>query len=142
MKKRIITYNDYDHLLDKLVEKIQMSSLYGELKYVYGPPRGGLPIAVHLAHHLDLKLIDRGLLNEWDQDELDRTLIVDDIADTGRTIESLNGFYKTNFIFATLFFKSRSIIEPDWYVELENKWVIFPWEKLDEKPNRTEIEGA
>jgi hypoxanthine phosphoribosyltransferase len=141
MERTIVTYNDYNHMLDKLVEKIQMSALYGELKYVYGPQRGGLPLAVHLSHHLDLKFIDKGLLMEWNKKELEKTLIVDDIADTGKTIKDLKLKYCVPFITATLFVKDRSCVEPDWFVERVNNWVSFPWEKIDETPNREGYDG-
>ena len=139
MEKTIITYDMYDHMMDKLVEMIEFSKLYTKIKYVYGPLRGGLPMAVHLSHHLDLKFVIPGQIGALDKHELSQTLIVDDVADTGKTLHRFKlgwDIIKADFICATLHYKSRSSIVPDFYVEETNKWVCYPWEKLDEEPNR------
>lgn len=136
MEKTIITYDMYDHMLDKLVEQIEFSKLYTKVKYVYAPPRGGLPIAVHLAHHLGLKYIDKSLMMEWNKDELSKTLIVDDVADTGRTLQKIRNDYGVYFTTATLHYKSRSLVKPEFFVEETDKWIVYPWELLDEIPNR------
>ena len=139
MEKIIITYDIYDHMMDNLVEQIEFSKLYTKIKYVYGPPRGGLPIAVHLAHHLDLKFIILNQLGALDSHELDRVLIVDDIADTGKTLNDFKRAFKimdASLTTATLFVKDRSIIKPDFYVEETTDWIVYPWEKINEKPNR------
>jgi len=135
--KKIITYNDYDHLLDKLIDKIDGHSIHGELKYVYGPPRGGLPIAVHLSHHLGLEFVTKRDICEWlNMDELQKVLLVDDIADTGKTLHEIKDEEGIDFITATLYYKPRSIIKPDFFVEETTEWCCFPWERLDEEPNR------
>lgn len=137
MEKTIITYEMYDHMLDNLIEQIEFSKVYTKIDYVYGPPRGGLPMAVHLSHHLDLEFVD----DEWfcsimTQEQKEKTLIVDDVADTGITLQNLKLRHCINFIIATLHYKSRSVIKPDFYVEENNTWLVYPWEKLDETPNR------
>ena len=66
---------------------------------VYGPPRGGLPIAVTLSHRLNIPLIK----DYWETEKLDRVLIVDDIADTGKTLEPLIG---PKFITYTIYYLS------------------------------------
>ncbi len=139
MKKTIITYDMYDHMMDNLVEQIEFSKLYTKVKYIYGPPRGGLPIAVHLAHHLGLDYAD----DEWfhnmmNKEQREKTLIVDDVADTGKTLQQLKTVYNFNFITATLHYKPRSVVKPDFYVEETTDWQVYPWEKIDEEPNRSE----
>lgn len=138
MKKTIITYEMYDHMLDKLINRIEFSKLYTKVKYVYGPPRGGLPIAVHLAHHLGLEFVTPLMTCQWLALDLKKVLIVDDVADTGKTLYDLKNFYETDFITATLHYKPRSIIKPDFYIEETTKWCCYPWEKINEKPNRHE----
>lgn len=62
-------------------------------------------------------------------------LVVDDVADTGRTLETavadlrLRGARSVKT--AVLFLKPRSIMIPDFYVETTDSWVIFPWEICD-----------
>lgn len=59
-------------------------------------------------------------------------LVVDDVADTGRTLETavadlrLRGARSVKT--AVLFLKPRSIVIPDFYVEVTDSWVVFPWE--------------
>jgi len=136
MIKDIITYEMYDHMMDKLVEMIEFSKLYTKVKYVYAPPRGGLPIAVHLSHYLDLTLLDRFDLKNLPRREWEKVLIVDDVADTGKTLQEIRNAFGIYFTTATLHYKTRSVVIPDFYVEETNKWIVYPWERLDETPNR------
>ena len=138
MEKTIITYQMFDHMMDNLVEQIEMSKIYTRVKYIHAPPRGGLPIAVHLAHYLGLTLIDRFDLKNLPPREWKKVLIVDDVADTGKTLLEIKDIFGTNFITATLHYKSRSIVKPDFFVEENNTWLVYPWERLDEEPNREE----
>jgi len=87
---------------------------------VYGIPRGGLPLAVKLSHLMSLKLI-------IDKKEItDTTLVVDDIADTGRTLLPFK-----DHITATIYYHLRSKIEPTvWLYEKHDKWIVFPWERV------------
>ncbi len=90
---------------------------------VYGPPRGGLPIAVTLSHRLGIPLIK----DYWETEKLDSVLLVDDIADTGRTLESLIG---PKFITYTIYYHKQSTVKPDYYCfEKKDEWVVFPWEE-------------
>jgi len=85
---------------------------------VWGPPRGGLPLAVMLSHALEIPFLLKS--------QSRRTLIVDDIADTGK---SLRPFFGKNFI-VTVFYHHQSLTVPDiWMREKRKKWIIFPWEK-------------
>lgn len=85
---------------------------------VWGPPRGGLPLAVVLSHALDLPLLTKP--------KSKKTLIVDDIADTGKTLQP---YAASNFI-ATLFYHSESTFEPNlWLRKKSRAWIVFPWEK-------------
>jgi hypoxanthine phosphoribosyltransferase len=57
-------------------------------------------------------------------------LLVDDVADSGRTLalvvdmlERVGVTVKT----ATLYFKPRSVITPDFYWKKTDRWIVFPW---------------
>ena len=129
MPKEFISYSFYEHMVEELIRKIEGSGVLKYLNYVYGIPRGGLPIAVHLSHYFELKLM---VTEPYESME---TLVVDDIADTGVTLLK----YRDNFrATATLYYKKRSVVKPRFYVYETNKWVVFPWEKEDEIPNRPE----
>ena len=60
-------------------------------------------------------------------------LIVDDIADTGITLEKLAGMCKAT---ATIYYKERSTVKPTFYIITTKKWIVFPWERMNETPNR------
>ena len=130
--KRIIRYSEYGRLLNKLVKKIKKSKEIKEVNFIYTFMRGGLPIAVHLSHYLNKPVYS-------DESKIDFTtvpwktaLIVDDIADTGKTLDGFQMLFPT----ATLFYKPRSIIKPTFYVEETEDWIVYPWELLEEEPNR------
>jgi len=135
-KKYIVTYDMYNNMLKQLIKEIKETLNLDRYKYVYGPSRGGLPIAVHLSHFLNLKYLDEAGLNCLKYTEKDTVLIVDDIADTGKTLEDLCYHHNTDFTIATLFLKDRSEFKPDYFMKINNDWVVFPWEKTDETPNR------
>lgn len=99
--------------------------IFNNIVNVYGIPRGGCPLAVMFSMKYNLPIIeDESIISE-------RTLVVDDIADSGKTINK----FENNFKFV-LVKKSHS--------ELINKligspievdgdtWVEFPWEKKNE----------
>lgn len=60
-------------------------------------------------------------------------LIIDDIADAGKTLEYVRALLAKELPMATiktatLFYKNRSVIKPDYYVEETGDWIVFPWE--------------
>ena len=85
---------------------------------VWGPARGGLPIAVCMSHSLDIPLAKRPTDPS--------VLIVDDIADTGKT---LNKYAKKGFTVATIFYHKQCLYVPKiWLREKGDQWIAFPWE--------------
>lgn len=68
-----------------------------------------------------------------DLKEFKSILVVDDLADTGKSLEfvikSLERDLLANIKVATLFYKKKSIIKPDYYVEETSDWIVFPWEE-------------
>jgi hypoxanthine phosphoribosyltransferase len=117
--------------MDELVEMISQNNVMNKLKYVYGIERGGLPIAVHLSHFLNLELCTTHP-SGYKKEEI---LVVDDIAHTGKSLEDY-GFWA--IATATLFYREESKFRPDFYVRIAKEWIIFPWEREDEIPNRPE----
>jgi xanthine phosphoribosyltransferase len=131
--KIMVSYKEYGTLLQSFTMRLRKEKPDG----VYGIPRGGLPIAVHISHHLGIPLfldIDQfaSIFSEG------KLLVVDDIADKGHTylkfidaVDSKNISYVTS----SLFYKPCSVYEPN-YIELEvpsDLWVVFPWEDISEK---------
>jgi uncharacterized protein len=89
---------------------------------VYGIPRGGLVIAVKLSHLLNIPLV-------LDRDDITRqTLVVDDIADSGGTIERLKNTLGDHCVVATIYKGEHSSVTPDFFLRVKRDWIVFPWE--------------
>jgi hypoxanthine phosphoribosyltransferase len=84
-----------------------------------------------------------------------KTLIVDDVADTGKSLQLAREHIlqrgATEVRIATMYRKPSSLIKPDYYEKETHCWVVFPWEtkgtirKIAEKhrdKNRIDIENA
>jgi hypoxanthine phosphoribosyltransferase len=127
--KEALNYEHYGLYIELLVQMIKRSELFEQLKYIYPIPRGGYPIGVHLSHNLHLPLI----VTHPAYHKKEHILVVDDIADTGITLEK---FAPMAAATATLYYKKRSTIKPTFFVMETDKWIIFPWEHVDEIPNR------
>ena len=97
------------------------------IEYVHGIPRGGSPIASYIAAKFGLKLEDEGTKPGGAHN----TLIVDDIADSG---ETLNRWYE--YLKFILVVKKHTPPIPNLLnspMEVENDvWVHFPWEDKTE----------
>ena len=120
-EKEMIKVLDYDEFVTacKYIAKTIRKNYMDKIDNIFGVPRGGLVLAVYLSHALDLPIVTE-VKNA-------RTLVVDDIADTGETLKKFNEF--DYGITATIYYHEQSIVEPDiWVYEKRDKWIQFPWE--------------
>ncbi len=123
-RRRIILWEEIVHLADHLAHFIGKQE---KVDSIYGIPRGGMPLAVILSHRLKLPIVDRTGIHAT-------TLIVDDIADSGKTlIDFIQGFRSKFIIYPTIvtFFKrytSKAIPEFIGEEIHNDDWLIFPWE--------------
>ncbi|MHA1168104.1 MAG: phosphoribosyltransferase [Candidatus Hodarchaeales archaeon] len=64
-----------------------------------------------------------------------KILVVDDIADTGKSLETVVDFLEFKgpsvIKIATLFFKERSVVVPDFYEVVTDSWIVFPHEYFE-----------
>ena len=132
--KLIITNSDFiDHIyaLSDMIKRDQ-NERKTQYKAIYAIPRGGLIIGVYLSHLLDLDFCtDDKLIHPINRNYV---LIVDDLVDTGRTLEAY-----PEFDHAVLYHKKRSSVHPKYVVKKNidnNQWIVFPYERLSEEPNR------
>ena len=88
---------------------------------VFGIPRGGLILATVLSHELDIPLLLGGVT--------EKSLVVDDIADTGNALRPYMERAKADVI--TLFRSKHCQINPTYYVADSENWIVFPWERID-----------
>ncbi len=112
-----MSWKKFDVACKEIAKQIQ--SIAHPFCNIFGVPRGGLVVAVRLAYLLDKPVTF--------SPEPKETLIVDDIADTGKTLE----VYKNqSYFIATLYYKKQSLTIPNiWVYEKTDKWIIFPWEQ-------------
>jgi len=106
----------YDQFLFAARKIAQKSKGY-DIESIYGIPRGGQVLAVYLSHLTGLPVIK-------EKDIKEKTLIIDDIADTGETLVKFK-----DYIIATIYYHKQSKIEPDiWIYKKKDAWIKFPWE--------------
>ena len=120
-EKIYVSWNDLEDFVNSLIEELNKKEI--KPTGVYGVPRGGLILATLISYKMDIPL----LLNASKG-----CLIVDDIADSGRTLLHFteNDTQFNKYFIATMFYHKRSIVKPDFYkFEKNDKWIVFPWEE-------------
>lgn len=135
MGKIGLTYREYGKLIDESM--VELFKKDWDIVGVYGLPRGGLPLAVHISHHLNIPLILN--LMKFSKDHPGKQmLVVDDIVDTGKTFERLVEFTDVQdipFKSLTIYHKPDSTFRPDIIVKETTSWIVFPWEPYEEMPS-------
>jgi len=115
---KYLSWSEYDAAVDEIYERFKDE----RIEAIYGIPRGGLIPAVMLSHLFDVPLISDLLLVINNP----RTLVVDDIVDTGETIRY---FKENNYPTASVFINSdRCVLEPMFYARSTTRWIVFPYE--------------
>ncbi len=119
---------------------------------IVGVARGGLFPAVRLSHLMGdktLRIIHvkyyKGVALRRKKPELladvgrlkGKVLVVDDVADTGTTLEFVAKHIKRkgakDVRVATIAMKPHSTFKPDFFVFETDKWIVFPWEEMPVK---------
>ena len=119
--RKFISWDELDRLVDELCDMIPDNQYEG----IYAIPRGGLIIGVMMSHKLGLPMIDR-LQSYYGK----KFLIVDDIADTGKTLEKMKAEVYKEAHTATIHYHKQSSVEPSFLVEEKgDDWIVYPWEK-------------
>ena len=115
---------------------------------IIGIARGGLTLAHFLATKLELRDLftinsisynemeknsDIKIFNIPDLSGYKKVLIVDDIVDSGETMDGVVNILKDKFPnlelkIASLFYKQSAIIKPDFTIKEANLWIEFFWE--------------
>lgn len=123
LKYRKYTWQQFDKDAQRIAAMIRRKKL--SFDGVWAPPRGGLPLAVVLSHALGMPFLKKP--------KSKKTLIVDDVADTGKTLKR---FANTNVI-ATIFYHPESAFVPHiWIRKKGSGWILFPWEKSNSKAKK------
>lgn len=64
-----------------------------------------------------------------------KVLVIDDIADSGTTLQFLKRYIPTlgtlATVMATIYYKRSSTVIPNWYAKETSRWIVFPWERKE-----------
>lgn len=133
-----------------------MHALAAQIKEHFKPDallaiaRGGLTIGHFIAmrldmreifvmnsiHYADTKKLDTiKLFNIPDLSAFKRVLILDDIIDSGESMSEIKRvleqkFSQTQFKIASIFYKEKALLEPDFKVQKTDEWIEFFWERV------------
>ncbi len=147
-KHKYCSLNEIFNLTFKLGNRIRISGF--KPKCMIGISRGGLLIVRLLSDFLDVSQIFTIGINYYHDIrkahskprilqlppkkfiEGREVLLIDDIADSGRSLsmafDLLNSYGAVDVKTAVIHYKPWSMLEPDFYVEETERWVIYPWE--------------
>lgn len=162
MDREILTYELFGRGIRELAQQIADSDFTPDI--LLGIARGGLVPAGALAYALDCKNlftisvefytgVDSRLdvpvmlppfLDARDLDAA-KVLVVDDVADTGRTLELVHEFcggHVAQAQTAVLYEKPRSIIKADFVWRRTDRWINFPWSTEAPVTPRSEVRDA
>ena len=131
MKKLLLTWANFEQWMQELVPVLRSTA---GIEAVYGPPRGGLIPAVTLSHRLGVKWlqtttdVDLFIASGTPQN---RILWVDEIVDSGRTLEQWTAAYPAARC-AAWCARPEMVRRFPWLIthvvpEVDD-WLVFPWE--------------
>jgi uncharacterized protein len=147
VEREWMTWDDVGTAVDELAAQIQAGEFMPDA--VLALARGGLPAGGALAYALGVKTMATlnvefytGVDERLDEPLLlppvpdltvlrtERLLIVDDVADTGRTLALARDFcaeHVDDVRTAVLYEKPQSVVRSDFVWRRTDKWINFPW---------------
>ncbi len=150
-KKTYVSFENVQSMCQEIFKQAQDQQFNPDL--LIGIARGGLtPLALlsgeqmfdnRYAISVNLSSYDRDRQSEIKQlmpihiDDLKsykNILIVDDLVDSGKSVQCLFALLQKELPsaiikVATLYYKKRSCVKPDFYAQETQDWIVFPWEK-------------
>ncbi len=137
-------YDDFKNDTLQLLAEVQ--SFQPEV--IVGIARGGLTLAHAMSEALNIREVQTirtelydatykreslSIFGGCDLKDHKRVLVVDDIADSGETLQAVmqnleSEFSEITFRSATLFYKNSSVYKPHFWVNEANEWIDFFWE--------------
>ncbi len=156
---RYISWSEYGNLAEALAEKVRANGKHYDL--VVGIARGGIPVAMVVSDHLDVKIDfvnvksyndigkrapPRILSTLTEAIEGKDVLLVDDLVDQGDTLAFMKKYLldqKPRLLeTATMFIKPWSKVAPNYYLENVSEWIVFPFELGEVGRQRAAMEGG
>lgn len=148
MEKEYLHWSKVDEAIWTLTDYVRKDY---NVDMIVGIARGGLIPAVRMSHIMDnilMRVMDVKFYTDIEEHtempeitvpltesvEGKNVLIVDDVADTGKTLKVVRDYIldkgAREVRIAVIAKKPQSIIDPDYYIFQTGKWIIFPWEKM------------
>ena len=156
---RYISWSEYGNLAEALAEKVRANGRKYDL--VVGIARGGIPVAMVVSDHLNVKIdfVNVKSYNDIGKRTTPRILttltegvqgkdilLVDDLVDQGDTMafmqRYLNEQEPRSLETAVMFKKPWSAVQPDYYLETVSEWIVFPFELGEVGRQRAAMEDA
>ena len=127
--KLYLSWKWVDEQINKIGDKLEGL----DLEFVSGIPRGGLVPAVMMSHAYGIKYISYSSAKMLPLDLRKKTIVIDDISDTGLTMSEAD---KMKFITSSLCTRIGTKTLPRLTGEIISgkQWLVFPWESLDSIP--------
>ena len=127
--KLYLSWKWVDEQINKIGDKLEGL----DLEFVSGIPRGGLVPAVMMSHAYGIKYISYSSAKMLPLDLRKKTIVIDDISDTGLTMSEAD---KLKFITSSLCTRIGTKTLPRLTGEIISgkQWLVFPWESLDSIP--------
>ena len=136
IEKVYVTWGEYNVMVREIADFYEDKNL----EVIVGLSRGGLPMGVHLSNILKVPFIPLqwqtrdgeeqdvvGLLKIENKYDMDKVLFVDDICDSGKTIDQINSIVK-GITWAVLINKIQGKVEYAAEDLFSDEWIVFPWE--------------
>lgn len=145
--KEVLTWDDFGRSGRELAQLVVDDGF--EPDVVIAVARGGLLPAGHLAYALGVKLADAinvefytdveetlpdpvllAPLLDTDAIRGKRLIVVDDVADSGRTLALVLDLLRAQGAeprSAVLYAKPTSVVDPDYVWRRTERWIVFPW---------------
>lgn len=148
MEREYLHWSKVDEAIWTLADYVEKDF---RIDLIVGIARGGLIPAVRMSHIMDnilMRVMDVKFYTDIEKHtelpeitvpltepvEGKNVLIVDDVADTGKTLkvvkEDIEKRGARSVRIAVIAKKPQSIIDPDYYIFQTDRWIIFPWEKM------------
>lgn len=140
-EKYYMDWNEYDSMIVGLHN--QIAKKY-QPNHIVAVGRGGFVPAVTLSHLFGARVSPVVIQSYLGQQQNEvhyeenletlerlkgRVLVVDDLTENGLTLIRIRDKISTEVKFATLYHKLSSKLTPDFYQQITDKWIVFPWEK-------------
>ncbi|WP_447645913.1 phosphoribosyltransferase [Nocardioides zeae] len=161
-ERETLTWETYGVAVRELAQQVADADFVPDV--VLGIARGGLIPAGSIAYALDCKNLFTMTVEFYtgvgttlevptmlppflDASELDdaRVLIVDDVADSGKTLEMVVDFCRDHVAearTAVIYEKPRSVVRGDFVWKHTDRWINFPWSTLPAITDRSGVRDA